>query len=115
MSESTQEPKQVTKPKHPGRVASGRRLVEWNKKKKEDLLKKTQKPSQEPSQEHHKEPDQVSLSAVKSSNEVYYGVGALAVVAIGLLVYFKTVKTVKKPSQRKQKNKLLTLLGGGKR
>ena len=80
---STQEPKKLTQPEHPGRVTSGRRLVEWNKKKKrEGLLKKTQKPSQEPSQVHHKEPDQVSLSAVNSSNKVYYDVGALAVAAI---------------------------------
>ena len=33
---------QVTKIKNAGRQASGKKLVEWNKKNKEDMLKKIQ-------------------------------------------------------------------------
>ena len=36
---------QVIKPKSEGRVAAGKRLVEWNRKHKEDLVSRTEKRS----------------------------------------------------------------------
>ena len=49
---------QVVKAKNEGRVAAGKRLAEWNRKNKEDLLKNK---------------NQVSSSAATSTNEVSLG------------------------------------------
>ena len=49
----------VTKVKNEGRVQAGKRLVEWNRKNKENLKKGSshaQEPSQEPRSSHAQEP-----------------------------------------------------------
>ena len=117
--------KQVTKVKNPGRQKSGYKLVEWNRKNKENLQKnQKQEPinsqsSVEPSEiSTIKSPSSVEpseISAVKcQSNDTYMiGVGILSILAIGLLVYFKMPsKTAEasikeKPIQQKIIRKML--------
>ena len=80
----------VTKAKNEGRVAAGKRLVEWNRKKKEDLLKnKAQEPSQVTVSENQ-EPNQVAVSGnqVLSSYMVQYGALAVILLAIGGYIYY---------------------------
>ena len=123
--EQSGEIKQVTKVKNPGRQKSGYKLVEWNRKNKEDLQKN---PKQEPiNSQSSVEPSEIStikspssvepseISAVKCrSNDTYMiGVGILSILAIGLLVYFKMPsKTAEasikeKPIQQKIIRKML--------
>ena len=67
---------QVTKVKNEGRVAAGKRLVEWNRKKKEDLVKnKAQVGSSDTSSV------QVPTSP-ESGGATFYGGGALAVIVV---------------------------------
>ena len=77
----------IVKPKDPGRVASGKKLVEWNRKKKEDMLK-NQEPSQEPSQV----PSQVPTS---NNISMWYGGAAISLAGVGTVFYLYTRK---KPS-----------------
>ena len=91
--------KQVTKVKNPGRQKSGYKLVEWNRKNKEDL-QKNQK--QEPIN------SQSSVEASETikcrSNDTYMiGVGILSILAIGLLVYFKMPSKSKTETSIKEK------------
>ena len=93
---------QVVKTKNEGRVAAGKRLAEWNRKNKEDLLKNK---------------NQVSSSVTASTNEVspsapsgaagdtfssssVYGIGA-AVALAGIAVLFlwkrNTLNSTQKP------------------
>ena len=70
---------QVTKSKNEGRVASGKRLVEWNRKNKENLKNKEQVESSNLSSDQQEPQSQTST--------VVYG-GALAIVAvIGVALY----------------------------
>ena len=71
---------QVTRPKNEGRVAAGKRLVERNRKKKENLLKN------EGQVESSDNPSAQELQSQTST--VVYGSGALAVLAvIGVALY----------------------------
>ena len=105
--------KQVTKVKNPGRQKSGYKLVEWNRKNKEDL-QKNQK--QEPiNSQSSVEPSEISTikspSSVEPSetikcrsNDTYMiGVGILSILAIGLLVYFKMPSKSKTETSIKEK------------
>lgn len=49
----------VTKSPHPGRQASGKRLVEWNRKNKEALLKNREVVEKQDSSGGDKEPNEV--------------------------------------------------------
>ena len=71
---------QVTKPKNEGRVAAGKRLAEWNRKNKENLLK---------NKEQVESSDNSSAQEPQSqTSTVVYGSGALAVLAvIGVALY----------------------------
>lgn len=83
---------QVTKSKNEGRVAAGKRLAEWNRKNKENLLKNK---------------DQVAVSdptraagdqQEPQSQTVVYG-GALAiVVVIGVALYIYRKKPATSPA-----------------
>ena len=117
--------KQITKVKNPGRQKAGHKLVEWNRKNKDDLQKnQKQEPiksqsSVDPSEiSTSKSPSSVEpseISAIKCrSNDTYMiGVGILSILAIGLLVYFKMpsksaeASIKEKPIQQKIIRKML--------
>ena len=76
-----EEKKTITQKKHPERVAQGHKLAALMKKKKEILRNKEQSTVQ--STEQSKE------QSTEQSNDTYiYGVGILAVLAIGVCVLF---------------------------
>ena len=70
---------QVTKVKNEGRIAAGKRLVEWNRKNKENLVKNREEVA-----------SSVSPSAPSAQQEpqshhtVLYSGGALAVLVVGV-------------------------------
>ena len=122
--EQSGEIKQVTKVKNPCRQKSGYKLVEWNRKNKEDLQKNQQEPinsqsSVEPSEistiksPSSVEPSEISAVKCRSNDTYMIGVGILSILAIGLLVYFKMPsKTAEasikeKPIQQKIIRKML--------
>ena len=76
---------QVTKTKNEGRVAAGKRLAEWNRKNKEDLLKNKE--------QVEKVPTTSGAQVVASGGQVVashiglYG-GTLLLVGAGIAVYF---------------------------
>lgn len=85
---------QVTKPKSEGRVAAGKRLVEWNRKKKEDLIKSPQVP--------HKVSASSSASSSASQQEqpsqASGGFALLAIAAgVGVAIYFHGRKPAAQP------------------
>ena len=71
---------QVTRPKNEGRVAAGKRLAEWNRKNKENLLK---------NEGQVESSDNPSAQELQSQTSTFvYGSGALAVLAvIGVALY----------------------------
>ena len=79
---------QVTKSKNEGRVAAGKRLVEWNRKNKENLVKNREQvassgDSNVPSRDAGDQQEPQSQTST-----VFYGGGALAVLAvIGVVLY----------------------------
>ena len=81
---------QVTKVKNEGRVAAGKRLVEWNRKNKENLVKnREQVASSVPSRDAGDQQEPQSQTST-----VFYGGGALAVLAvIGVALYLYRGKT----------------------
>ena len=113
--EQSGEIKQVTKVKNPGRKKSGYKLVEWNRKNKDDLQKnQKQEPinsqsSVEPSEistiksPSSVEPSEISAVKCRSNDTYMIGVGILSILAIGLLVYFKMPSKSKTESSIKEK------------
>ena len=113
--EQSGEIKQVTKVKNPGRQKSGYKLVEWNRKNKDDLQKnQKQEPinsqsSVEPSEistiksPSSVEPSEISAVKCRSNDTYMIGVGILSILAIGLLVYFKMPSKSKTESSIKEK------------
>ena len=72
---------EVTKPKHPGRVAAGKRTAELNRKRKEDLLSNREKvPPQM---------DSGTESVPSGDSSWKYG-GAIAIVLTGGALYLYT-------------------------
>ena len=69
---------QVTKSKNEGRVAAGKRLAEWNRKNKENLLKNEEqvKPSGKPS-----EPSSAQEPTSEASSYTLYIAASVLVVA----------------------------------
>ena len=110
--------KQVTKVKNEGRQKAGHKLVEWNRKNKEDLKKnQKQEPIKSQSSEistiKSVEPSEISTIKWQSNDTYMIGVGILSIIAIALLVYFKmpsksesSIKE-KKPIQQKIIRKML--------
>jgi len=77
-----EQPQVVTKTPNPGRQAAGKRLAEWNRKNKEDLLKNKQQV-----------PAQVTLSEDKtstspSSHWQYSGIAVILVLGVAGGLYF---------------------------
>ena len=76
-----EEKKIITQEKHSGRVAQGHKLAALMKKRKEILRNKEQSTEQSSLQS--------SVQSTVQSNDTYiYGVGMLAVLAIGVYVFF---------------------------
>ena len=94
--------KAVTREKHPGRVAQGHKLAALMKKRKEEILRsKEQSTVQSTEQSTEQSTVQSMIQSTKQSsvqsavqgsvqsNDTYvYGVGILAVLAIGVCVFF---------------------------
>ena len=68
----------VTKPKHPGRVAQGHKLVALNRERKAALK---EQPVQQPEQQPEQQPVQQSQTST-----VVYGSGALAVIVVVIVI-----------------------------
>ena len=84
---------QVTKVKNEGRFAAGKRLVEWNRKNKADLLKnKAQVDSSDASS--LQVPSQVDSSGdqvpPQVNSSVWYGGGLGAIILVGGALYLHT-------------------------
>ena len=81
-----EEKKTITREKHPGRVAQGHKLAALMKKRKEEILRnKEQSTVQSTEQSSVQSTEQ---SSVQSNGAYVYGVGILAVLAIGVCVFF---------------------------
>ena len=95
---------QITRPKHPGRQAAGKRLAEWNRKNKEDLLKnKDEVPAQVPS-------SGAQVVKEQSSHTLKYsGLGIILLICVaGGGIYFysrkKTPSPAPEPLKKEVKN-----------
>ena len=64
----------ITQEKHPGHVAQGHKLAALMKKRREEILYSKEQSTEQPS--------------VQSNDTYVYGVGILAVLAIGVCVFF---------------------------
>ena len=68
----------ITREKHPGCVAQGHRLAALMKKRKEEILRNKEQSTEQPTVQ----------STVQSNGAYIYGVVILAVLAIGVCVFF---------------------------
>ena len=101
-----EEIKMITRQKHPGRSAQGHKRAALNEKSKEEILhskeqsteqqpvqssvqSSVQQPVQSSVQSSVQQPVQPAVQSTVRSNDTYvYGVGMLAVVAIGVCIFF---------------------------
>ena len=88
----------ITREKHPGSVPQGHKLAILRKKRKEETLRKKEQTTVQ-STEHSIE--QPSVQSTVQSNYVY-SVGILAVLAIGVCVFF-AYKTFRPKKQANEK------------
>lgn len=94
---------EVTKLKSEGRVAAGKRLAEWNRKNKEDLLKnKSQVKSSDKSSDESSEQEPTS----QMSSQVWYGGSVAIILGIGIAAFFLYTRRapVIKPAEKKEKD-----------
>ena len=95
----TEETRIVTKTKHPGRIAGGYRLVEWNRKNKANLTKEPINQDLQVAQEPINQDLQVATIPTTSLI-----LGALiVVVAVGVELYFKSSSSEKSLKKKQQK------------
>ena len=89
-----EEKKMITRQKHSGRSAQGHKRAALNEKSKEEILHSKeqsteQQPVQSSVQSSVQQPVQPALQSTVRSNDTYvYGVGMLAVLAIGVYIFF---------------------------
>ena len=93
-----EEKKVITREKHPGLVAQGHKLAALMKKRKEEILRSKEQSTEQStvqstvqSTEHStvQSTEQSTEQPSVQSNDTYvYGVGILAVLAIGVCVFF---------------------------
>ena len=89
-----EEKKMITRQKHSGRSAQGHKRAALNEKSKEEILHSKeqsteQQPVQSSVQSSVQQPVQPALQSTVRSNDTYvYGVGMLAVLAIGVCIFF---------------------------
>ena len=84
---------QVVKAKNEGRVAAGKRLVEWNRKNKEDLLKNK---NQVNSSGESSAP--TGAEEPTSANTTLYGGVSVAVALAGIAVFFLWKRNTPNPT-----------------
>ena len=80
---------EVTKSKNEGRVAAGKRLVEWNRKNKADLLKNKADSVKNKAQVDSSDTSSVQVpTSPEPSRATFYGGGAVAIlVGAGFALY----------------------------
>ena len=114
-----EEKKLITREKHPGRIAQGHKLAAPMKKRKEEILcnkeqstvqsterssvQSTEQPSVQSTVQSRENPS--VHSTVQSNDTFIYGVGMLAVLAIGVYAFFSyNTFSLKKSSMEKRIN-----------
>ena len=89
-----EEKKVITREKHPGRVAQGHKLAALMKKRKEEILRSKEQPTEQSIEQSTVQPTEQSAvqstaqSTVQSNNTYVFDVGILAVLANGVCVFF---------------------------
>ena len=73
-----EEKKTITREKHPGRVAQGHKLAAVLKKRKQEILRDKEQSTVQSTEQ----------PSVQSNDTYAYGLGTLAVLAIGVCVFF---------------------------
>ena len=110
-----EEKKVITREKHPGRVAQGHKLAALMKKRKEEILRSKEQSTVQPTEQSSVQSSVQSTvqSSVQSNDTYVYGVDMLAVLAIGVYVFFAYSQTKNKKqdndrptAQHEQKNKI---------
>ena len=82
----TDEKKAITREKHPGRVAQGHIYVTLNKKRKEKILRNKEQATVQATEQSTV---QSTVRSIVMPNGAYvYGIGILAVLVIGVCVFF---------------------------
>ena len=81
-----EEKKTITQEKHPGRVTQGHKLAALMKKRKEEILRDKEQSSVQPTVQSTEQ--STKQPSVQSNGTYIYGVGVLAVLAIGACVFF---------------------------
>lgn len=82
----------ITKTKSEGRVAAGKRLVEWNRKNKENLVKNREKVASSGDSSvsvSEQEPTSSNLSSPSQTSTVLYSLAIVVVIGVALYVYRK--------------------------
>ena len=101
------EERQITKKKNEGRVASGKRLAEWNRKNKEDLIKNKDQVEQVPASSGG-QVEQVPNSSrgqVPASHVGLYGGFILLLIAGGIYYLYTHRKAPAQPEPPKKQPK----------
>ena len=76
------EKKIITREKHPGRVAQDYKFAALMKKRKEEILRNKEQSTVQSTEQSSVQP------IVQSNNTSVYGVGMLAVLAIGVCLFY---------------------------
>ena len=93
------EPKNITKPKDPTRIAAGKKLADWNKTNKQKILDKTDV------QDAEKSPTLQDDSSKESIRDDFSIVGVVGIIlAIGILIYYKTSSPTELKIEKEKKN-----------
>ena len=100
------EKKLITREKHPGRVAQSQKLAALMKKRKKEILRNKEQSTVQPTQQSSvQSTEQPSVQSTVQSNDTYaYGVGMLAVFAIGVCVFFAYNTFPKNKKQANEKD-----------
>ena len=105
-----EEKKEITREKHPGRVDQGHKLAALMKKRKEEILRDKEQSTVQSTEQptvHStvQSTEQPSVQPSLQSNGAHiYGIGTVAVVAIGACVFFAYNKS-KNPVRQAQQVK----------
>ena len=89
-----EEKKTITREEHPGHVAQGHKFVALSKKRKEEIFRSKEQSTVQPTEQSTVQPtiqpivQSTVQFTVQSSDTYVYGVGILAVLAIGVCVFF---------------------------